>query len=479
MTLKLWNSVTSLTLAASRHLVAQHPVQGFQIFAAQEKRCYSLHIAVCLNLSENNFPPSNASVLLDYGDNSTKVFSIANFKYLVCFDKHKYASPGVFNITAKIFNHVSNQQLVLLNHEVLQHIVLDGIKITFGNGSVFQKGFGENNQYFPAEKVIKFEVEENQHDVSYDWRIWSYSLGYQSVVEKVFSNIGCGKVSVVIKSSILDEKCLRYICIEEPLHALNLSVLQPAYFKDPTIFEISVENASISSCFKLDFGDNSSIMFGSPACGGKDPYLSSYSHSYRKQQNYTATLTRWNNVSSITRSVKVFIWDEACGSVTVNISGGGSKLRPFTVKSSEKVVLYAQVTHTCHVAKMVAVHWSVFLWNFGAVRRLLSSERRLVTTNGSSSKYFTDQIFIAASRLVTGVYRVRVRVGFIGKDRNLKNITALNYTWFEIHRPPLIARIEGGLYFTYRSCHGNLIITQIQQYSYYYHHTIAICRKNV
>ncbi|XP_028400602.1 uncharacterized protein LOC114523771 [Dendronephthya gigantea] len=443
VTLKLWNSVTLITLTASKVLEVQHPVEGFQMFVAEEKRCrHPLNIAVCLNLSVNNFPPSNASVLLNYGDNSTKVFSLANFKYLMCLDKHKYSNPGLFNITAKIFNNVSTQQLILVNHEILQHAELNNLKISFENGSGFQKGLGENNHFFPAKKVVKFEVEENQHDVSYDWRIGNENFGNKSVVENVFSKTGCGNVSVVIKSSILDEKCLRFLCIEESLLVLNLSVVQPAYFKDPTVFEISVENASISSCFKLDLGDNSSVMFGSPACGRKHLYLSSYSHFYKKQMNYTATLTRWNNVSSITRSVKVFIWDEACGSVMVKITGGGSKHRPFTVRSSGELVLHAHVTHTCHVAKTVVVDWSVFLWNFGTVGRLVSSKRR---THENSSKHFTDQFLITASRFATGVYKVRVRVGFIGKDRDLRNITGLNYTWFEIYRPPLIARIEGGI----------------------------------
>lgn len=437
----LWNSVSSTTVTARRPLTVQYPVTDIEIFTAQPKRCPSLRVAVCLNLTKNTHPPSNASVLIRHGDNSSQILIITDFKSQMCLGNHEYASPGVYNITTNISNHISSQNLVL---EVkIQNHPLSGISASYKNGSVFHNGLGPNNQYFPATKVIKLKIEENRDDVGYDWKIGNESLGDKRVIQKVFSNSGCHNVTVVVKSASLDEKCFRRVCIEETLDDLNLNVIQPTYFKDPTMFIFSVKNDNIPSCFRLDLGDNTSVTFGPSACGSDYQNLSSYTHAYEQRGNYTVTLTRWNHVSTITRSVEVFIWDEACENVGVNITGGGFKDRPTIVRGSGVLVLDAHVNHKCHVAKMVFIHWSVFEWEFGGDCPQVVSDLREIMIYKNSSDYLTNELSIAGSNFGTGIYVVRVTVGFIGIDRDLRNITESNHTWFEVSRPSLIARIKG------------------------------------
>jgi PKD repeat protein len=248
----LWNSVSSTTIAAVRPITVEFPVKGIELFTALPKRCSSLDVAVCLNLTENTPAPSNASVLISYGDNSAEIFAITELKSQKCFRKHEYGVPGVYNVTANVSNHVSSQNFLV-------------------------------------------------------------------------------KVRIQI------------------------------------------------------------------------------------------------------------------GNVEVRITGGGSKDRPTIVRESEILLLVAHVSHSCHVAKMMIVHWSIFEWNFGSVGKLVASDDDEIMISKNSSEFLTNELELVGSNFGTGFYVVRVTVGFMGTDGDLRNITGSNYTWFEMYRPPLIARIKGKL----------------------------------
>lgn len=450
VSVKLWNSVSSVIVTALRPLTVLHPVTGIAVFTVQPKRCSSLDVGVCLNLPENSHPPSNASIVINYGDNSIETYKIAHFTSQVCFEEHKYAHAGIYNITANISNHVSRKTFALHNTEVRNN-ALKGIDISFKNDSVFEKGLGPNGMYFPAGSILKFEIEGNRYDLSYDWRIGNQSFAAKRVIENVFFHSGCPNVTIVIESLTLDEACFESFCIEEIIVDLDFNVTKPTYFKDATIFNFSVKNNSVSSCFGLNFGDNTSLTFGPSNCAESLRQIpTSYKHAYKQRGKYTVTLTRWNHVSKITRSLEVPISDEACESVGVHIAGGGFKDRPVNVKESEELVLDAHVSYKCHVAKVVSVHWSVSVWNFDGEGQNVASNWREIVIDKNSSEYLTSEFVISGSSFATGSYIATVTVGFIEVDRNLENVTGSNYTWFEISRPPLVARIKGKLFSIYK-----------------------------
>ena len=436
VTVQLRNSVSSTSVTALRPITVQYSVMAIEMFTAQPQRCASSGVAVCLNVTETSRSTSDISVLISYGDNATEAFVITDLKSRKCFTKHEYASPGVYNIIANLSNHVSSR--VLFFKVKIQNNVLKGISASFRNGSVFQKGLGTNNQYFPATKVIKFEIEEHHGDVSYAWRIGNESLGDERVIQTVFPDSGCYNVTTVVKNLFLDEECFSNICIEEILHDLNFSVLQPTYYRDLTLFRFSVENYRIPSCFRLDFGDNKTVGEGVR----KYKNVSTWAHMYIQRGNYTATLTRWNNVSKITRSVEVFIWNEACGKIEVSITGGGFKDRPVIVRESEELTLHAHVTHYCHVAKMMFVHWSIYEWNSGCDGKLEASD--VISKN--CSEFSISKFVIVGANFGTGFYVVRVTVGFFGTDRDFRNITGTNCTWFEVSRPAIFVQIKGMMF---------------------------------
>lgn len=443
VSVRLWNSVSSVIATALRPLIVLHPVTGIELFIVRPKRCSSLGVAVCLNLTENTHPPSNASILINYGDNSTETFKIGHFRSQICFKEHKYAYTGIYNITADVSNQVSRQTFASHNIEV-QNSALEGIDVSFKNGSMFQQGLGPNEMYFPAQSIVKFEIEENRDDVSYGWRIGNQSFGAKRVIENVFSDSGCHNVKIVIESLTLDEMCFRSFCIEEIIQDLHFNVTQPTYFKDATLFNFSVKNNSVPSCFRLNLGDNTSVTFGPSTCtGSRYQNRTSYEHLYKNRGKYTVSLTRWNHVSTITRSVEVFILDEACESIAVHITGGGLKDRPVIVKGSEKLVLDAYVSYRCHVATVVSLHWLVSVRNFEGEGQIVTSDWREIVIDKNSSQYLASEFMISGSSFATGSYMVRATAGFIEVNRDLKNITGSNYTWFEVSRAPLVAHIKG------------------------------------
>ena len=445
VSVKLWNSVSSVIATALRPLTVLHPVTGIGIFTVRPKRCSYLSVAVCLNLTENTHPPSDASILINYGDNSTDTFKIAHFRSQICFKEHKYAYTGIYNITADVSNQVSRQTFALHNTEV-KNSALKGIDVSFKNGSVYQQGLGPNGMYFPAQSIVKLEIEGNRNDVSYGWMIGNQSFGAKRVIENVFTDSRCRNVTIVIESLTLDEKCFRIFCIEEIILDLHFNVTQPTYFKDATIFNFSVKNDSVPSCFQLNFGDNTSATFGSNTCvESQYQNLTSYEHTYRDRGKYAVSLTRWNHVSKITRSVEVYILDEACENVAVHITGGGLKDRPVIVKESEELVLDAHVSYTCHVATVVSLHWSVSVSNFEREGQIVASGWREIVIDKNSSQHLISEFMMPGSSFATGLYVVAVMAGFIEVDRDLKNFTGSNYTWFAVSRPPLVAHIKGKL----------------------------------
>ena len=449
---RLWNSVSSRHVGARRPLTVENPVQGVQLFSLGPSRCLSQSIAFYLNLSTDVSPPSNASAFFNFGDGSSRFFQKVDFTTKIFLKKHRYLHPGLYNVSVNVTNHVSHRLLTVIAH--VKRSPLQGINVTYKNGSSFQPGLGSRHQYFPAGKTVRFALRQDRDDVGFEWKLGNESLKEtrKANVEHVFFFPGCYNITAIIKSATLQENCFRYICIEKEIVDIAWSVEQPTYFKDPTVFTFSAGMEDILPCFLLSLGDNTTVSFGDVSCGFTFRNLTTYAHQYKAQGIYTVRLLAWNHVSSIQRSIQVAISEEACPDPVVRIVGGGPKSRPLIVRNVQEVVLQPVITQKCVVARTVIIHWEVFAVNYGnsgdkewrRTRRLRSARREmLILRNSTYANIRKERFTMLLQSLPTELLKVKLSVSFNGTDRDLSHVKGFNYTWLEVTRSPLLARIKG------------------------------------
>ena len=441
----LWNSVSSRNVS-ERSIVVQNPVKGLHLFTITPSRCPSLSIVVGLNFSANIPPPTNASAFFDFGDGSRRYFKNLDFSQNVFLEKHRYRHPGLFSLTVNVTNQVSSQFFMLsvdLNSS-------KGMSILYHNGSEFRRGLGSNDHYFPTSRIVRFKLEQNSDDVSFVWKIENKSLGEtkNGEMRRTFVKPGCFNVTAAIKSLTLSEDCSSFICVEEEIENITLNVKSPTYFNDPTVFTFSTENTS--SCFALHLGDNTTVRFGHTTCGFAHQGLTTYQHLYKAQGTYAVRLLGWNHVSSIERSLRIAISEEACPYPKIHIAGGGAEDRPLLVSSSEEIVLEPIVQQRCRVAKTMIIKWAVFAVNSTETghrgwRLKLRSARREVAIFGNTTaeSLRSERLSMLVRDLPTELLKVELSVSFIGTYRDLGHVSVSDNTWLMVTRPPLIARIKG------------------------------------
>ncbi|XP_015762206.1 PREDICTED: uncharacterized protein LOC107341314 [Acropora digitifera] len=463
----VFNSLSSVSSMLPYNLVAQHPVENIALTSNSPARLNPGIVIFQLSLKSNTTAPTDAVCRWDFNDGSS---SYGSENLMISSNKsqersHTFRREGIFSPTVNISNHVSN---LVLSVEVEVQKVVD-VSITVGRvkNGVMTDGFGDAKDYFPSKVAVHFNVTSQPKDLRY---IWNFSDGSPLSIlttpstSHTYNLRGEYKIEVTVDNTLAKLTATKDVTIQRAVGEISITSSYPNYKGDPTNFTIDIADQGTDSCFVLDFRDSYKAFFGGERCRPRllspqfifrkidaDQTQVDVTHVYSLTDSFAVTLTASNIVSTKIASTLVNVTGSPCDVPSVTIVGDSSNDPPTQVKKSEKLFLKRQVTYRCPVASSLVFTWGVYEVSFSDPHNeskpldLSESLVRMVKLPATELDLEAADLTIKERKLPFGLIKFSLKLGFIGKDRDLSDIYGTHTVWIEVKRSELEAVIRGSV----------------------------------
>lgn len=460
------NSLFVVMLVLPYALVAEYPVTNIALTTNSPVRLNPGHVKFHLSLLVNLPPPTDAVCVWNFKDgsgvSSRKRLEISHIKPHE--QSHTFYQEGIFTISVNISNNVSS--LVLSSDVDVQKMISVSLTLQRFEAGMLTEGFGEMKNYFRTGEVVYFNVTAQSKDLSY---VWDFGDGFPLNIttdphtSHVYNRSGSYKVQATVVNLLAKMSATKDITIQRAVGEISITSSYPTYNGDPIYFTIDIEDHGTDSCLILDFHDSYKKYFGAERCrplllSPKYSFLRLYAnqrrvnvtHVYDEMGSYPAKLNASNVVSTKVASTLVNITSNPCYVPTVKIVGGdGSADPPSKIRKSDVLLLKRQVTYRCPVASSLVITWSAFEvtladpYNEGKPLELPVDLVRKVDLPASEVDLETTDLLFKERKLPFGLMRFSLKLGFIGKDRDLSDIFGTHTVWIEVERSKLRAEIRG------------------------------------
>ena len=370
---------------------------------------------------------------------------------------------GFFPTSVNISNNVSS--LVLTADVDVQKLIDVAIVVERYENGVRSKGFEEMKNYFRSDEVVLFNVTSQPKDLSYAWDFGDsspLSITTEPYTSHIYNHSGAYKVTVTVDNTLAKLSTIKDINIQKAVGAVSINTSYPTYYGDPTYFTIDIEEPVPDICLVLDFQDSFSAYLGDVRC--KPSLLSpkykyyklranqtraNLEHVYGTRGTYMPTLNASNLVSVKVVVALVNITSSPCDVPTVKIAGDGSEDPPSKIQMSERLLLKSQVKYRCPVAASLVFTWGAFEVTHGNPHdeskplELPVDAVREIKLPATSLDLERADLPIKERQLPFGLIKFKLKLGFIGKDRDLSDKFGTHTVWIEVERSELFAVIRG------------------------------------
>ena len=453
----VFNSLSSVSRMLPYTLVAQYPVENIALASNSPVRLDPGIARFQLSLKSNSTAPTDAVCRWDFNDGSS---SSGSENLEISSNKsqersHTFRREGSFRSTVNISNHVSN--LVLSVKVDVQKII--DVSITVGR---LEDGLMTwTKDYFPSNEAVHFNVTSQPKDLSYIWNFGDgspLSISTTPSTSHTFNLSGEYKVEVTVDNILAKLAATKDVTIQRAVGEISVTSSYPNYKSDPTYFTIDIEDPGTDSCFVLDFGDAYKHFFNGRHC--KPPQFIFHTidasqtqvnvtHVYSSMGSFPVTLTASNMVSTKIASTLVNVSGNPCDIPTVKIAGDSSNDPPTEVQKSERLILRGQVTYRCPVASSLVFTWGVYEVSLADPHNeskpldLSVNLVRMVNLSAAELNLGAADLAIKERKLPFGLIKFSLKLGFIGKNRDLSDIFETHTVWIEVKRSELEAVIRG------------------------------------
>lgn len=457
------NSLLAIPAELPYVLVVEYPVANISLTSNSPVRLHPGHVTFHLSLLANVTPPTDAVCVWKFNDGSgfsdSKRFEISSIKpYLQI---HTFKQEGIFTTSVNISNNVSSLVLSAdVDVQKLSDVIITVERLKDG---VRRAGFGEMKNYFRSNEVLLFNVTSQPKDLSYTWDFGDGSplnITAEPYISHVYNHSRLYKVEVTVDNILAKMPATKDVTIQKAIGEISILSSYPTYNGDPTNFTIDFKEPGTDSCLTLDFGDSFKTFLGSESCrpGLLSPKYAFYklnandtqtniTHVYSAMGTYTAKLTASNVVSKKVASAVVNITSNPCDVPTVKIVGDGSEDPPSRIQKSEILLLKRRVTFRCPVALSLVFTWRAFQVTHDDPRDEskplelpVDPVRILPVTTVDLGE---ADLLIKERKLPFGLIKFNLKLGFIGKDRDLSDISGTHTVWIEVKRSDMYAVIRG------------------------------------
>ncbi|KAK3736330.1 hypothetical protein QZH41_020801, partial [Actinostola sp. cb2023] len=457
------NALGAVVQTLSQTIVVEFPVQDIIFQSTSPVRLYPGVASLFLSVVANVTVPTNAYCIWTFND-GTPVSSPEPLKIKPLYRTHKYTKDDTFVVNVNISNHVSTAVLeTSVRVQKIQPVVI--LPKHEVNGKIVP-GSGPEKIYFAFNETIVFNSTSQPDDISYTWHFGDGAGVNASAVSHtrhVYMSAGRYYVKVSVRNILAVLTSTKQIVVQDLVGDVSVKSNIPTFFTDPTRFYLSIKVRGSDSCFLLAMGDNQGVYFGGEVCRPKvfranetyikisDDMLSiNYTHTYANMGNYTAVLTAWNHVSMSKSSTFIIIKDYPCLRPSVRIKSDGTKSNPKKIKKSDALVLDVDLTFNCPVARSIVFMWKAYEVTLANPDdkskpiRLPTDETRTFDLPTSLNVEDAGAMKIRERFFPFMTLKFSLKIGFIGRDRDLSYYFATHSVWLDVERSELGVIIKGG-----------------------------------
>ena len=459
------NSLFAVEMNLHYPLVVEYPVANISLSTNSPIRLNPGQVVYHLSLLANVTPPTDAVCVWDFDDDSSltdnQPFDISPVRPYI--HTHTFRQEGIFTTSVNISNNVSC--LVLVAEVDVQELKDVSITVRRLEDGVLADGFGGMKTFFRSKENVFFNVTSQAKDNSYTWHFGDGSplhLTTEPYTSHVYNRFGTYEVKVAVDNILASMNATRRIAVEKAVGKISITSSFPAYLGDPTNFDIHIEELGTDTCLELDFHDFSLMLIGEQRCK-PSVLLSNYtfhellanqtrvnvSHTYAAMGSYHARLKAYNSVSRQIATTLVNITSSPCDMPSVKIVGEESQDPPEKIQKSEMLLLKHQVAYRCPVAAKLVFTWGAFLVtrdnpNNESIPLQLPVELvRMLNISATEKTLQSADLLIRERKLPFGYIKFSLKLGFIGKDRDLSDIYDTYNVWIEVKRSDMTAAIRG------------------------------------
>lgn len=461
----VFNSLFPVSMVLPYPLVVEYPVANISLSTNSPVRLNPGQVTYHLTLLANVKPPTDAVCVWNFGDGSSltdsETFDISPVQPYV--RKHTFEQEGIFTTSVNISNNVSRLLIpVLIDVQELKEVFITARRLEDG---VLIDGFGGLKNYFRFNENVFFNATSQAKDISYEWDFADDSplhVTSEPYTSHVYNRSATYKVRVTVDNILANMTATKPIAVEKPVGRVSISSSYPAYRGDPIHFFILFEEPGTDSCLRLDFQDSSMMLIGEQRCRPSVLFSNStfhvlsanqtrinVTHIYDSMGAYPVKLTAYNNVSKEVASTLVNITSNPCDKPTVKIVGEDFKDPPEKIEKSEILILKHEVTYRCPVAARIVFTWSAFIVtrddhnNESVPLQLPVDQVRNISLPATADDLRSVDLLIKERKLPFAFIKFRLKVGFIGKDRDLSEIYHTYNVFIDVKRSDMFAVIRG------------------------------------
>ena len=457
------NSLFPVSMVLPYPLVVEYPVANISLSTNSPVRLNPGQVTYHLSLLANVKPPTDAVCVWNFGDGSSvtdsEIFDISAVQPYV--RKRTFEQEGIFTTYVNISNNVSSLLLPApIDVQELKEVLITARRLEDG---VLIDGFGGLN-YFNLYENVFFNATSQAKDISYEWDFGDGSplhVTSEPYTSHVYNRSVTYEVKVTVDNILANMTATKPVAIEKPVGKVSISSSYPTYRGDSIHFFILFEEPGTDSCLRLDFQDSSMMLIGEQRCRPSVLFSNStfhelsanqtrinVTHIYDSMSAYPVKLTAYNTVSKEVASTLVNITSNPCDKPTVKIVGEDFKDPPEKIEKSEILILKHEVTYKCPVAARLVFTWSAFIvtrddHNNESVPLQLADQVRNITLPATANDLRSADLLIKERKLPFAFIKFRLKVGFIGKDRDLSEIYHTYSVFIDVKRSDMIAVIRG------------------------------------
>ena len=459
------NSLFPVSVILPYPLVVEYPVANISLSTNSPIRLNPGQVTYRLRLLANVTPPTNAVCVWNFGDGSSltgrETFDISPGQPYV--RNHTFDKEGNFTTSVNISNNVSSVVLSApVDVQELEEVSITARRLEDG---MLIDGFGGLKNYFRFNENVFFNVTSQAKDLSYKWDFADGSplhVTSEPYTSHVYNRSATYEVKVTVVNILANMNATKHIAIEKPVGKISISSSYPAYKGDPTHFFILFEEPGTDSCLRLDFQDSSMKLIGEQRCKPSVLFSNStfhelsanqtrinVTHTYGSMGAFLVKLTAYNTVSKEIAITLVNITGSPCDEPTVTIVGEDLKDPPERIQKSEILILKHKVTYRCPVAASLVFTWSAFIVtrdnpNDDSIPLQLPVDQvRIVNVPATADDLRSADLQIKERKLPFAYIKFRLKLGFIGKDRDLSEIYDTYIAFIEVKRSDMFAVIRG------------------------------------
>ena len=442
------NSVSTLTV--TKYIYVQYIVKDIEIASDSPQEIPPGTVTFTVSVKPNTHPPTNATIDMDFGDGPKKR-NIPLGGARTINIPNNFITPGIIRVNMTMKNDINS---VNLTHWVDVQRSIKDLRIlgyhTAGDAGYGAPGRGPNNADFPMEYDVLLVANITDGTAVTYW--WDFGDGTPTVETKNismfhrFSSPQRFGVTLKAKNSISNANVSRMIRIMRSILNVTFENDSPTVYVFNTTLFITIGQQGTDSCFLVDLGNNTRILyrgFNDVTCDDElkttndTRVLQSLNFNitfkYWQKIYYAVNLTALNSVSRITIHGWVIILNLPCDFPIVRIPDAG---RWYGIRTkyfrADYITIKSRCTINCLASRETAFYWELTRISSGADNGTTLQTDRFDKT--------LSVLIVPQRTLPYGTFLVRLNVSMVGLPLVHRHMDA----YVEIMPSPLVAEIIGG-----------------------------------